>query len=77
MKTDWLAITIDDVQRRQSALATLLGQMEVPTLRHDTTSFQNIKWLNRNLAIQNGNHPMFVTAAELTVWLLRWHHRQD
>lgn len=77
MKTDWLTITRDDVQRRESALSALLEQMNIPELRRDTTSSRNLRWINRNLAIQNDDHPMFATAAELTVWLLRWHHRQD
>jgi len=77
MKTDWLTITTDDIHRRESALSTLLEQMDIPELRRDTTSFRNLKWINRNLAVQNDDHPMFTTAAELTVWLLRWHHKQD
>jgi len=77
MKTEWLSITIDDVTRRESALSTLLEQMSVPKLRLDTSSFRNLQWLNRNLAVQNSDHPMFATAAELTIWLLRWHHKQN
>ena len=57
--------------RRQSALSTLLDQMEVPDMRKDTSKASNIRWLNRNLAIQNSEHPMFETTMGLVVWLLR------
>lgn len=69
-------IDLEDVSRRESALATILKQMEVPTLVLDTSSLRNLQWLNRNLAINNGQHPLFQTAAELTTWLLKWHHTQ-
>ena len=75
-KINWLELTSEDVQRRESALSTLLEQMDVPSMRRDTTSPRNLWWLNRNLAINNGDHPMFGTARELLTWLLRWHDRQ-
>ena len=67
-------IDLEDVARR--ALATILKQMEVPALVLDTSSLRNLQWINRNLAVNNGSHPLFQTAAELTVWLLKWHHAQ-
>ena len=69
-------IDLEDVARRESALATILKQMEVPALVLDTSSLRNLQWINRNLAVNNGSHPLFQTAAELTVWLLKWHHAQ-
>ncbi len=69
-------IDLEDVVRRESALKTILEQMNVPALRCDTSKASNLRWLNRNLAINNGQHPLFQTAAELTLWLLKWHHTQ-
>ena len=69
-------IDLEDVARRENALTTILKQMEVPALVLDTSSLRNLQWINRNLAVNNGSHPLFQTAAELTVWLLKWHHTQ-
>ena len=72
-RIDWQSITEDDVQRRESALATLLQQMDIPAARTDTSDVRHLRWLNRNIAINNGKHPMLDTAQRLLVWLLRWH----
>ena len=74
MNNDLFQIDLEDVARRESALKTMLNQMDVPELRRDTSRLSNLRWLNRNLAINNGQHPLFQTAAELTIWLLKWHH---
>ncbi len=76
MNNDLFQIDLEDVARRESALKTMLNQMDVPELRHDTSRLSNLRWLNRNLAINNGQHPLFQTAAEMTLWLLKWHHTQ-
>ena len=65
--TDWIEVT----SRKQSALATLLEQMEVPAMRKDTTSKSNVRWLMRNLAVKNKNHPMFEVTIDLVKWLLK------
>ncbi len=74
MNNDLFEIDIEDVVRRESALRTILEQMDVPNLVLDTVNVRNLKWLNRNLAIDNSQHPLFQTAAEMTLWLLKWHH---
>ena len=74
MNNDLFQIDLEDVTRRESALKTILDQMDVPEFRHDTSKLSNLRWLNRNLAINNGQHPLFQTAAEMTLWLLKWHH---
>jgi len=61
----------DSTIRRQSALHTLLDQMEVPEMRKDASSVSNLRWLSRNLAVQNHDHPMFETTINLVVWMLR------
>lgn len=65
--TDLIEIT----WKKQVALGTLLNQMEVPAMRRDTSVRSNIRWLNRNLRIQNGDHPMLDTAMGLVVWLIK------
>ena len=61
----------ETIRRKTSALRTMLEMMEVPELRMDLDRAANLRWLGRNLGIQNGNHPMFETARELIVWLVR------
>ena len=62
------SVTVD---RKRSALKTVLEDMDVPALRRDTLQRTNIHWLNRNLRIQNADHPMFPTAHSLVRWLLK------
>ena len=73
MNEELFNIKLEDATRRESALGTILQQMDVPKLRQDTSEPANLRWLNRNLGINNGSHPLFATAAELTIWLLKWH----
>ena len=35
--------------------------MDVPLTRKDTSKNENVRWLLRNLAIRNSNHPDFKT----------------
>jgi hypothetical protein len=35
--------------------------MDVPLIRKDTSKNENVRWLLRNLAIRNSNHPDFKT----------------
>ena len=66
-----MKITKEDIQRKESALQTVLETMEVPEMRRDTSRFSNIRWLARNLKINNRNHPMLETAEEMIVFLMR------
>ena len=60
----------ETLQRKRSALGTLLELMEVPEMRRELTR-GNLAWLNRNLRINNAEHPMFETARELLKQILR------
>ena len=60
----------ETAQRKASALRTMLEMMEVPDRRLDTSAPANIRWLNRNLRINNADHPLFETAKELVLWLM-------
>tara|TARA_E500000331_G_scaffold333099_1_gene357005 strand:- start:441 stop:671 length:231 start_codon:yes stop_codon:yes gene_type:complete len=57
--------------KKASALRTMLEMMDVPEMRHDTTRPANIRWLHRNLRINNSDHPLFETAIGLVVWLMK------
>lgn len=38
-------------------LEKILEKMDVPALRQDVSKQENLKWLLRNLSINNGDHP--------------------
>ena len=61
----------EDIQRKESALKTVLETMSVPEMRRDTSRLSNIRWLGRNLKINNRNHPMLETAVEMVEFLMR------
>jgi hypothetical protein len=58
-------------QRKQSALKTLLRQLDVPAMRTDVTRESNLRWLMRNLAANNSGHPMLDTVLVMVHELLR------
>jgi hypothetical protein len=62
---------LEDIEKRKSALGTILAQMDVPEMRKTLTE-GNLRWLNRNLAIRNKNHPMFNTARIMLTDILKW-----
>ncbi len=70
---EWFDISDEDVKRRESALRTMLNQFDVPDMRKDTSRMRNLQWLNRNLSVNNGDHPLHDTARGILTWLLRWH----
>lgn len=64
-------IDMEDISRRESALSTILDDMTIPLMRRDVTLTQNLRWLSRNLAVQNSNHPMALSALELVRFLIK------
>ena len=60
----------ETLRRKRSALGTILEQMEVPEMRRELTK-RNLMWLNRNIAANNSEHPLFETARELLTQILR------
>ena len=66
-----MKLTKEDIQRKESALKTVIETMEVPEMRRDTSRFSNVRWLGRNLKINNRNHPMLETAMEMVEFLMR------
>ena len=61
----------EDMERKVSALAAIVQNMNVPDFRKDVTRMSNIRWLSRNLRIQNADHPMFDTANEMVNFIFR------
>jgi hypothetical protein len=62
---------LEDIEKRKSALGTILAQMDVPEMRKILTE-GNLRWLNRNLAANNKDHPMFNTARIMLTDILKW-----
>ena len=52
-------------------LAELIETMDVPEFRRDVAKPENVRWLARNLAIQNREHPDLLAAREIIRKLLR------
>ena len=61
----------ETAKKKASALRTMLEMMDVPEMRLDTTRPANVRWLQRNLRINNADHPMFETAWTLIGWLIQ------
>ena len=61
----------ETIRRKKSALKTMLGMMEVPEMRMDLDKASNLRWLNRNLAARNTEHPLFKTAQDMIIWLIK------
>jgi len=70
-------VDLESRQRKESALKTLLQQMDVPAMRMDTSKEANLRWLQRNLAAQNSGHPMFETAITMINQLAREARRKS
>ena len=43
-------------------LISMLDEMDVPDMRKDITNGSHVRWLLRNLAIRNRDHPKFKEA---------------
>ena len=56
--------------RKAVALQTLLQPFDIPESRRELNK-SNIRWLSRNLAVNNKDNPMFETAIGLIKWLLK------
>ena len=63
-----------DVERKISALSTLLKTMDIPDSRRDLAQMSNIRWLNRNLRVKNADNPMIDSTMEVVAFILRKHY---
>jgi len=53
---------------RRNLLTEILDTMDIPAMRRDLNKESNIRWLQRNLAIDNNKHPRI---EEVTMLLTR------
>jgi len=64
-----------DLQRK-TQVVEILNEMDVPETRKDLNKLSNLRWLQRNLLIQNGNHPRAVEVVETIKVLAREKSKQ-
>ena len=60
-----IMMDLEDIEKRKSALGTILAQMNVPEANCDfdgPRAKRNLLWMTRNLSINNRNHPLLQTA---------------
>ena len=49
----------------ESRLSDILEDMNIPNMRKDISSLANVRWLMRNISIQNGSNPELSEAISL------------
>jgi len=62
--------------QRKAQVVKILEEMNVPETRKDLNKLSNLQWLQRNLLIQNGNHPRVTEALETIKVLAREKSKQ-
>ena len=60
-----------DKNKTEQSLTVLLEKMDVPNMRRDVTVASNLRWLQRNLAVRNSQHPNMSAVRVLIRALLR------
>ena len=60
-----------DKNKTEQSLTVLLENMDVPNMRRDVTVASNLRWLQRNLAVRNSQHPNMSAVRVLIRDLLR------
>ena len=49
----------------ENRLADILEDMNIPNMRKDISNLANVRWLMRNISIQNGSNPLITEAQSL------------
>ena len=70
---------LKDYQRlqRKTLVLEILNEMDVPETRKDLNKLSNLRWLQRNLLIRNGNHPKAVEVVEVIAKMAREKRQQN
>ena len=70
---------LKDFQRlqRKALVLEILNEMDVPDMRKDLNKIGNLRWLQRNLLIRNGNHPRAVEVVETITKMAREKRQQN
>lgn len=70
-RRDVLRKTSTQVLTALDSLRVLLDDMDLPSERKKLRNGSDIRWVSRNMAVRNADHPRFAEAHSLTVDLLR------
>lgn len=70
MNNNLFKINEQDIQRKESALKTILSDMNLPINRISVLSLSNLRWLTRNISIENSKHPLHEVATSMVTWLI-------
>jgi hypothetical protein len=57
--------------QRKALVYEILTEMDVPDKRKNLNELANLRWLQRNLLIRNGNHPRAVEVVEFIAEMAR------
>ena len=57
--------------QRKALVFEILEEMDVPDERKNLNKLANLRWLQRNLLIRNGNHPRAVEVVEFIAEMAR------
>ena len=70
---------LKDFQRlqRKTQVLEILNEMDVPEIRKNLNELANLRWLQRNLLIRNGNHPKAVEVVEVIAKMAREKRQQN
>ncbi len=70
---------LKDFQRlqRKALVLEMLNEMDVPETRKNLNELSNLRWLQRNLLIRNGNHPKAVEVVETIAKMAREKRQQN
>ena len=70
---------LKDFQRlqRKTQVLEILNEMDVPDKRKDLNKIGNLRWLQRNLLIRNGNHPRAVEVVETITKMARDKNKEN
>jgi hypothetical protein len=63
--------------QRKALVLEILNEMDVPDIRKDLNKIGNLRWLQRNLLIRNGNHPRAVEVVEVIAKMARDKNKQN
>ena len=63
--------------QRKALVLEILNEMDVPETRKNLNELANLRWLQRNLLIRNGNHPKAVEVVETIAKMAREKREQN
>jgi hypothetical protein len=63
--------------QRKALVLEILNEMDVPEARKNLNKLSNLRWLQRNLLIRNGNHPKAVEVVEVIAKMARDKNKEN